>query len=48
MGKEFEYQVPEFNAIKCMSQDVITTSGDITPPWGGQIVPDPEFPDIEL
>ena len=48
MEKDFEYQVPEFKVIKYKSQDVITASGNITPPWGGQIVTDPEFPEIGL
>ena len=48
MEKEFEYQVPEFKVIKYKSQDVITTSGDTTPPWGGEIVTEPEFPVIGL
>lgn len=48
MEKEFEYNTPAFKVIKYKSQDVITASGDITPPWGGQIVTDPEFPEIEL
>ena len=48
MEKDFEYQVPEFKVIKYKSQDVITASGNITPPWGGQIVTDPEFTEIGL
>ena len=48
MEKEFEYNSPEFKVIKHNSQDVITTSGDTTPPWGGEIVTDPEFPEIGL
>ncbi|MBO5495417.1 MAG: hypothetical protein J5964_06845 [Eubacterium sp.] len=48
MEKICEYQVPEFKVIKYKSQDVITTSGEITPPWGGEVVTDPEFPEIGL
>jgi len=48
MSKEHIYNEPEFKAIKYKNQDVISTSGDFTPPWGGQIVNDPEFPEIEL
>lgn len=48
MEKEFEYHVPEYQVVKCKSQDVITTSGDITPPWGGEVVTDPEFPEFGL
>jgi len=48
MEKEFEYNAPEFKVIKYKSQDVITTSGDITPPWGGEVVKEPEFPEIGL
>ena len=48
MEKEFKYQNPEFRVIRYNGQDVLTASGDITPPWGGQIVTDPEFPEIGL
>ena len=48
MEKERIYNNPEFCVIKCKNQDVITASGDITPPWGSEIVTDPEFPDIVL
>lgn len=46
--KGFDYQVPEFKVIKYKNQDVITTSGDMTPPWGGEIVENPDFPVIGL
>ena len=46
--KDFMYQEPEFKVIKYKSQDVITTSGTITPPWGGEVVDNPEFPEIVL
>jgi len=48
MEKEFEYNTPAFKVIKYKSQDVITASGDFTPPWGGEVVTDPEFPVIGL
>ena len=48
MEKELEYMTPEFKVKKYISQDVITTSGNITPPWGGEIVTDPDFPVIGL
>ena len=48
MEKEYKYQNPEFKVIKYKSQDVITTSGIITPPWGGEVVDNPEFPEIGL
>lgn len=48
MEKEFEYHVPEFKVIQLRHQDVITTSGDTTPPWGGEIVENPDFPVIGL
>ena len=46
--KKIKYQEPEFKVIKYKSQDVITTSGTITPPWGGEVVDNPEFPEIGL
>ena len=46
--KEIKYQEPEFKKIKYKSQDVITASETITPPWGGEEVTNPEFPDIGL
>lgn len=47
--KEVLYQSPEFKVIKCKSEDVVTTSGDIvTPPWGGEEVTNPDFPIIGL
>lgn len=48
MEKEYQYQNPEFKVIKYKRQDVITTSGTITPPWGGEVVTEPEFPSIDL
>ena len=48
MEKDFNYQEPEFKVVKCKCRDVIKTSGDITPPWGSEIVTDPEFPEIGL
>ena len=48
MEKDFEYQVPEFKVIKYKSQDVITASGNITPPWGGEIIDNPDFPPLSL
>ena len=48
MEKELKYQEPDFKVIQCKSQDVITTSGTITPPWGGEVVDNPEFPEIGL
>ncbi len=46
--KFFMYQEPEFKVIKYKSQDVITASGTITPPWGGEEVTNPEFPETGL
>ena len=46
--KEFEYKAPEFRVIRYNGQDVLTASGIITPPWGSEIVENPEFPDIGL
>ena len=49
MKKEFEYQLPEFKVIQCKGEDVITTSGEmVTPPWGGEEVTNPDFPEIPL
>ena len=48
MEKELNYQGPEFKVVKCVYRDVITTSGIITPPWGGEEVTNPEFPEISL
>ena len=48
MEKDFKYQDPEFKVIQYKSQDVITMSGTITPPWGGEVVDNPEFPEIGL
>ena len=45
--KEYEYQSPEFKLIKTNAQDVLTTSGT-TPPWGGEVVTNPDFPEIGL
>ncbi len=43
-----EYSAPEFRAIQCRGEDILTTSDIITPPWGGEEVTNPEFPDIGL
>ena len=45
MKKELNYQEPEFAVVKTDAQDVLTTSGDsiVTPPWGGEVVINPEF-----
>lgn len=48
MEKELKYQEPDFKVIQYKSQDVITTSGTITPPWGGEEVTNPEFPEMGL
>ena len=48
MKKEFNYQAPEFKVVKCKRRDVITTSAVVTPPWGGEEVTNPEFPEIGL
>ena len=48
MKKEMNYQEPEFTVVKTNAQDVLTTSGIITPPWGGEVVDNPEFPEIGL
>lgn len=48
MEKFFEYEHPEFKVIKYKNQDVITTSGTGSDPaWGGEVVTNPEFPDIQ-
>ena len=50
MKIEFEYLPPEFKVIQYKGEDVITASGDgaVTPPWGGEPVINPEFPEIPL
>ncbi|MBR2134551.1 MAG: hypothetical protein IJ851_07580 [Eubacterium sp.] len=48
MEKEIQYQDPELKVIKYNRRDVITASGNITPPWGGEEVTNPEFPEIGL
>ncbi len=48
MEREFEYQSPEFKVIKSTGRDIITASTDITPPWGGEVVDNPDFPEIGL
>ena len=45
---ELEYSAPEFRAIQSREEDILTTSDIITPPWGGEEVTNPEFPDIGL
>ena len=45
---ELEYKAPEFKMIQCRGEDILTTSDVITPPWGGEEVTNPEFPDIGL
>ena len=46
--KEIKYQEPEFKMIQSREEDILTTSDVITPPWGGEEVTNPEFPDIGL
>lgn len=45
---ELEYKAPEFKMIQSREEDILTTSDVITPPWGGEEVTNPEFPDIGL
>lgn len=39
-----KYDTPVFKVLKYKGADVITASSEIvTPPWGGEVVTDPEF-----
>ncbi len=46
--KKSEYKGPEFKVVKSTDQDIITTSGVTQPAWGGPIVDQPEFAEINL
>ncbi len=49
MNKSVNYDSPEFKVMKYKGEDVITASEIIVnPPWGGEEVTNPEFPDIQL
>ena len=46
--KKYEYREPEFLVTQYKEQDVLTTSDIITPPWGGEIIDNPDFPPLSL
>ena len=44
-----KYNTPEFKVINYKKEDVITASEIIVnPPWGGEEVTNPDFPDVPL